>query len=67
MSEELAHKLRYEFWEQHREADWLVCDTRTGFPIGAVYYSPDWHDTPKMRQKDLRDFFRAVQTAQGNR
>lgn len=54
-------RLRQEFFEQHRDAHYLVFDNRTHQAIGAVYYAPDWWDTPEIREKDLREFFQEVQ------
>lgn len=64
MNDKLAHRLRQEFLERHRDADWLVFDNRTHQAIGAVYYAPDWWDTPEVRRKELRDFFGLVNMAQ---
>ena len=55
-----AARLRQEFYEKHRSADWLVFDNRTHQAIGAVYYAPDWWDTPEVHEKELRDFFSLV-------
>ena len=59
--EATAHRLRYQFLERHRDADWLVFDARTHQAIGAVYYAPDWYETPEVHRKGLRDFFSLVQ------
>ncbi len=64
MSEQTAHRLRQEFLERHRDAHWLVFDSRTHQAIGAVYYAPDWWDTPEVHRKELRDFFSLVAAAQ---
>lgn len=63
MSEETAARLRGQFLERHRDAEWLVFDSRTHQAVGAIYYSPDWFDTPEIHERDLRNFFRAVQAA----
>lgn len=60
-STESAHRLRREFLERYHDADWLVFDNRTHQTIGAVYYAPDWYDTPEVHRKELRDFFRLVE------
>lgn len=60
---ETAARLRGEFLERHRDAHWLVFDSRTHQAVGAIYYSYDWFDTPEMQERDLRNFFREVQAA----
>ena len=60
-AEAIAARLRKEFYDKHRDADWLVFDNRTHQAIGAVYYAPDWWDTPEVHRKELRDFFSLVQ------
>ena len=60
-AEATAARLRKEFYDKHRDADWLVFDNRTHQVIGAVYYAPDWWDTPEVHRKELRDFFSLVQ------
>lgn len=61
MDADRAGQLRTEFYEKHKDAHYLVIDTRTGFPLGAIYYSFDWEYIPEVRKKNLREFFAAVQ------
>ena len=59
-AEATAARLRQEFYAWHRDADWLVFDNRTHQAIGAIYYAPDWWDTPEVHKKELHDFFSLV-------
>jgi hypothetical protein len=56
-----AGQRRNEWLEKHKDAHFLVFDTRTRLPLGAIYYAPDWHDTPEVRENELKRFFALVQ------
>ena len=53
---ESADALRCEFLEKHQAAHYIVYDSRTRFPIGAIYYAPDYFTTPEVRKVGLRRF-----------
>lgn len=52
---------RTEFLERHKDAHYLVINSRTGETIGAVYYGPDWSLQDEVITAELKRFFTLVQ------
>lgn len=59
-----SDELRREFIESHRTAHYLVFDTRTRRPIGAIYYAPDFFVMPEVHEAELKRFFALVRLAE---
>ena len=62
MSDDRMHKMQQEFLEKHKDADELVCSTKTKHCIKAVYYSP----MEKFVHDTAREFFRLVSELEDN-
>ena len=62
-----ANELRREFMEKHRNAHYVVYDTRTRQPIGAIYYAPDYFVMPEVHEAELKRFFALVKLVEFER
>ncbi len=62
-----ANELRCDFMEKHRLAHYIVYDTKTRNPIGAIYYAPDFFGTPEVHRAELKRFFALVKLAEFER